>query len=165
MGTVLANHLQRLLCYHGWAYRQLSERLQQLDETQYRSDSGLFFGSMHATLNHLAVVDRLWLARVRGDAPPFTRLDAVAADDLPTLAVYLQQGVTAWQMQIEHLDDDALAHTVHYRNMKGDAHSKPLADLLLHLVNHGTHHRGQISAALTALGQPAPVLDYLYFLP
>jgi uncharacterized damage-inducible protein DinB len=36
---------------------------------------------------------------------------------------------------------------------------------VLHLVNHGSHHRGQISAALTAMGHAAPALDYLYFLP
>ena len=165
MNTVLASHLQRLVRYHGWAYGQLSESLLHLDDTQYRAANGLFFGSIHGPLNHLAVVDRLWLARVCGDAPPFARLDAVAEDQLPALAAYLQQGVAAWLAHIHPLDDAALMQPLHYRNVKGEPYSKPLADVVLHLVNHGTHHRGQISAALTALGQPAPVLDYLYYLP
>ena len=74
----LATHLQRLLAYHGWAYARLLGELASLDEAQYRAPCGLFFGSIHATLNHLAVADRIWLARVRGEAQPFARLDAEA---------------------------------------------------------------------------------------
>ena len=72
----LATHLQRLLAYHGWAYARLLGELASLDEEQYRAPCGLFFGSIHATLNHLAVADRIWLARVRDEAQPFARLDA-----------------------------------------------------------------------------------------
>lgn len=163
MARLLAAHLQRLLAYHGWAYQRLQESLQVLDEAQYRAPCGLFFGSIHGTLNHLAVADRLWLARLCGQPQPFARLDAEAVAARAALADYLQQGVQAWRAQLGQYDDAGLLRPLAYRNMRGEAQEKPLADLVLHLVNHGTHHRGQISAALSALGQPAPVLDYLYF--
>jgi uncharacterized damage-inducible protein DinB len=165
MSRLLAAQLERLLGYHGWTYRRLLTSLEPLAEAQYRDPCGLFFGSLHGTLNHLAVADRIWLARVRGQPSPFDRLDAEAAGDRTALAAYLAEGVHAWGEWFGAQDDASLDRQVSYRNMRGEAQQRRLADLVLHLVNHGSHHRGQISAALTAMGQPAPVLDYLYYLP
>lgn len=162
---LLATHLERLLAYHGWAYNRLLAGLEALDADSYHAPCGLFFGSLHGTLNHLAVADRLWLARARGEPAPFARLDAEAAAERTTLAGVLADGVRAWRELLSRHDDASLSQPLAYRNMRGEAQHKPLADIVLHLVNHGSHHRGQASAALTALGQPAPVLDYIYFLP
>ena len=51
-----------------------------------------------------------------------------------------------------------------YTTMRGNSVSLPFATTLAHVFNHGTHHRGQITAAVTALGQPCPVLDLVYML-
>ena len=161
----LATHLQRLLAYHGWAYARLLGELASLDEAQYRAPCGLFFGSIHATLNHLAVADRIWLARVRGEAQPFARLDAEAVTERTALENYLEAGVAAWRDHLEGLVDVELLAPLAYRNIAGEPQQRSRLEIVTHLVNHGTHHRGQISAALTALGRPAPVLDYIYALP
>lgn len=161
----LNRHLQRLLAYHGWAYAQLLRALEAVDEAQYRAPCGLFFGSLHGTLNHLAVVDRIWLARVQGTTSPFTRLDLEAVSERAAVADFLEVGVAAWRNQLEGLSDGELLAPIAYRNMAGEPFQRPLLDIVSHLVNHGTHHRGQITAALTALGQPAPKLDYIYALP
>lgn len=165
MNPPLATHLQRLLAYHGWAYAHLLAELASLPEEQYRAPCGLFFGSIHGTLNHLAVVDRLWLARVRGEPQTFDRLDAEAVTTLADFEGYLETGVAAWHNQLADLTDIELLAPVPYRNMAGEPFQRPLLDIVTHLVNHGTHHRGQITAALTAFGRPAPKLDYIYALP
>lgn len=165
MHKVLTNHLQRLLAYHGWAYARLCGQLASLSEEQYRAPCGLFFGSIHGTLNHLAVADRLWLARARFEVHPFDRLDVEVASELGALENYLEIGVAAWHDLLLDLEDADLLAPIAYRNLAGEQQLRPLAEIVPHLVNHGTHHRGQISAALTAMGQPAPVLDYLYTLP
>lgn len=161
----LVTHLQRLLAYHGWAYARLLGELTSLPEEQYRAPCGLFFGSIHGTLNHLAVVDRIWLARVRGEAQPFARLDAEPVAALAAFENYLEIGVAAWHDHLEGLQDVELLAPIAYCNMAGEAQQRPLLDIVTHLVNHGSHHRGQISAALTAFGQSAPKLDYIYALP
>ncbi|UVE18410.1 DinB family protein [Pseudomonas sp. LS44] len=163
MARRLACHLERLLAYNGWANRRLLASLRVLDEASYRAPCGLFFGSLHGTLNHLAVADRLWLARVRGEPQPFTRLDAEAAGDLESLAEFLAAGLRAWQQWLSTQDDDSLAASLHYRSVSNGEQQRGLADIVSHLVNHGSHHRGQATAALTAMGQPAPELDYIYF--
>ena len=81
MHGALASHLQQLLAYHQWAYERILEAVAPLDEEAYRAPRGLFFDSLHGTLNHLAVVDRIWFARVQREPWQFERLDAEAAPD------------------------------------------------------------------------------------
>ncbi|HSX70725.1 MAG TPA: DinB family protein [Pseudomonas sp.] len=165
MIPTLATHLQRLIAYHGWAYDRLLGELASLTEEQYRAPCGLFFGSIHGSLNHLAVVDRIWLARVCGEPSTYTRLDDEAVSERAGFDAFFAIGVAAWHERLDGLDEAELLAPIDYRNMAGEPHTRTLLDIVTHLVNHGTHHRGQITAALTALGRPASVLDYLYALP
>src|SRR5690606_17438558 len=52
--------------YHRWAYGRLYERIDELGDADYHADRGLFFRSIHGSLNHLLLVDRLWLQRLEG---------------------------------------------------------------------------------------------------
>ena len=165
MHGALASHLQQLLAYHQWAYERILEAIAPLDEETYRAPRGLFFDSLHGTLNHLAVVDRIWFARVQREPWQFERLDAEAAPDRAGLADFLNDGVGAWRLWLSKQSDATLGTQLDYRNMAGQEHRQSLANIVQHLVNHGTHHRGQMSAAITALGHKAPLLDYIYFLP
>ena len=51
-----------------------------------------------------------------------------------------------------------------YTTMRGQLATLPFAATLTHVFNHGTHHRGQVTAALTLLGQACPVIDLVYML-
>ena len=162
MPSPLEQHTQRLLAYHEWAYRRLFEQVATLDDARYRADCGLFFGSLHGTLNHLAVGDRLWLARVRHEPAPFSRLDAEAATDCSGLKHFILAGAEAWRAEVARYTDAQLLAPLEYRTVAGLPQQRQLLDIITHVVNHGTHHRGQASAALTTMGQPAPVIDYIY---
>ncbi|MDH4583494.1 DUF664 domain-containing protein [Pseudomonas sp. BN415] len=161
----LARHFQHLLAYHAWAYQRLLESLRPVDDAALRAPCGLFFGSLHGTLNHLVAVDRIWLARVRQEPPPYDRLDVEVANGRDELAACLAAGVQAWQTQLAGLEGDALLRPLNYRTMRGEPQRRSLADIVTHLVNHGTHHRGQASAALSALGLETPAMDFIYFKP
>lgn len=161
----LARHFQHLLAYHGWAYQRLLESLGHVDDAVYRAPCGLFFGSLHGTLNHLAAVDRIWLARVRQEVPPYDRLDVEVAAGRVELATFLAQGVDAWRRHLAPLDAADLFRPLDYRNMRGEPQRRSLAEIVTHLVNHGTHHRGQASAAISAMGLETPAMDFIYFKP
>ncbi|SDO02822.1 DinB family protein [Pseudomonas jinjuensis] len=161
----LVAHVEKLLAYHQWAYERILGALAPVDDADYRAERGLFFGSLHGTLNHLAMVDRIWLGRVTGQPWQFERLDSEVAHERDELAAYLAEGMAEWKDWLAKQDDTSLRLPLDYRNMAGQDLRQSLLDVIQHLVNHGTHHRGQMSAALTALGQPAPMLDYIYFLP
>ena len=75
-------HVSSMARFNAWVNERLYGCVAQLDETKYRADYGLFFGSIHATLNHLLVVDRLWTGRVQGIDRGIRSLDQILYDDL-----------------------------------------------------------------------------------
>jgi len=68
------------------------------------------------------------------------------------------------RMAIRKGDDDAIGGSFSYRNTRDEPMTARRDQILAHVLNHGTHHRGQITAAVTAMGHPAPELDLLYHL-
>ena len=106
-----------------------------LPDGAYREERKAFFGSIHRTLNHLLVVDRLWTGRIRGTE--------------------LVDGLSAPQ----------LAAPVRYRRIIGEGLEEVRAGhVLLTLFNHQTHHRGQVHVLLTQADVTPPPLDVLFFL-
>jgi uncharacterized damage-inducible protein DinB/GNAT superfamily N-acetyltransferase len=161
----LREHLQTLARYNLWAIKRLYAHVDALPDADYRRDSGLFFKSIHGTLNHLLVGEQLlWFARFAQGSSSVTALDAEAEPDRTRLRERLFDGALAWMPLIEVWPEARLLGTIEYRRIAGQAVSLPFAATLAHVFNHGTHHRGQISAALTALGRPAPVLDMVQML-
>jgi uncharacterized damage-inducible protein DinB len=91
-------------------------------------------------------------------------LDMEVEPERDLLAQNLKEGAMVWEPLIASWPAERFDGKLAYTNMRGQAISLPFAATLAHVFNHGTHHRGQISAALTAVGQPAPELDLVFFL-
>jgi uncharacterized damage-inducible protein DinB len=165
MSTDLHAHLQTLARYHAWATRRLVQAVAALPDDAYRRDIGLFFRSVHGTLNHLVVGERdLWWRRFAHADSPRVALDAEVEPDRRRLAHALQETADAWAAWLAGLEPARLVGTLDYTTTRGEAVSLPFAATLAHVFNHATHHRGQVSAALTQLGQPGPVLDLVFLL-
>ena len=160
-----AHHFSQLARYNQWATARLLDAVAALPEADYRRDAGLFFCSIHGTLNHLLVGEHLlWFVRFSEGASPRVALDAEVEADRKALALRLQEGAARWPPLIVTWPAERWGGTLDYTTMRGTAASLPFAATLAHVFNHGTHHRGQITAALTALSQPCPELDLVYFL-
>jgi uncharacterized damage-inducible protein DinB len=161
----LLAHLRMLARYGRWATRQLFDSVDRLPHEAYRRDVGLFFKSVHGTLNHLLVTEHLlWWHRFADGASPVLALNAEAEPDRARLRERLLDGAAAWGPWLDTLAAARLDATLDYVSTEGKALSMPFAPTLAHVFNHGTHHRGQVSAALTMLGERAPVLDLLFML-
>ena len=158
-------HFIQLARYNVWATQQLLAAIEPVSELDYRRDLRLFFKSIHGTLNHLLVGEHmLWQRRfARGESPKLA-LDMEIEPDRDRLGQALKGGAKTWEPLIESWPAERFDGQLAYTNMRGEAMSLPFTTTLAHVFNHGTHHRGQISAALTMLGQPAPELDLVYFL-
>jgi uncharacterized damage-inducible protein DinB len=160
-----ASHFATLACYNVWATQRLLDAVALLDDHTYRRDLGLFFRSVHGTLNHLRVGEHLlWFRRFSEGVSPMVQLDAEAEPDRQALAQRLTDGAAQWEPYLRALPEPRFASTIDYVSTKGVATSLPFASTLAHVFNHGTHHRGQITAELTAQGLPCPQLDLVYFL-
>jgi uncharacterized damage-inducible protein DinB len=151
--------------YHVWATHRLLEAVSRLPGEDYQRDVGLFFKSIHGTLNHMLVAEHLlWYARFAKGASPVLALDAEIEPHRERLAQALKGGSANWTPLIASWSAERFDGHLDYRTSKGDPQSLPFAATLSHVFNHATHHRGQITAALTAMGQPCPELDMVYFL-
>ena len=158
-------HFTQLARYNAWATARLLGAVQAVPEDDYRRDVGLFFKSIHGTLNHLLVGEHhLWFVRFAEGISPKVALDAELEPDRARLDALLREGADRWAPLIASFTPGRWDGTLDYTTMRGTAASLPFAVTLAHVFNHSTHHRGQVTAALTALGQPSPELDLVYFL-
>ena len=152
--------------YNRWANERLYEAAAKLPEADYRADRGAFFGSLHGTLNHLLVTDRIWMHRFTGSGPAPTRLDEILHDDLASLGAARREEDERIIVWVESLSEGAIAGTITYKPISRPIDvTQPLASVLAHVFNHQTHHRGQAHALLTMAGgrDAAPSLDLAYF--
>ena len=161
----LRDALSLMARYHVWASaRLLMPHVADLEERAYRQPVGLFFGSVHGTLNHLWLAERAWWGRFIGQPEGFARLDEELETDREALAAGWLASTARWADFIAQAPAEAWSGSLHYRRINGQTMTLPWTATLQHVFNHATHHRGQITAALTALGRTSPELDLVYML-
>jgi uncharacterized damage-inducible protein DinB len=155
-------HFSRLATYNAWANARIYKEARAQPDEAYRRNVGAFFGSLHGTLNHLMVTDRIWMRRFTGEGEHPLRLDAIMFDDLDSLEAARRDMDARILVYIETLPEAEIEKQFDYRTTKGEPQRFLLRDLLIHFFNHQTHHRGQAHAILTMLGVPEPrPLDFL----
>ncbi|MBI3681898.1 MAG: DinB family protein [Acidobacteria bacterium] len=160
--SIPAETLRLHLRYTAWASRRLAGAAAQLSEEELARDFRSADKSVLGTLVHVYAADRLWLGRIQGN-PPARFLDpdadmklSVLEDDWPALD-------ERWRQWAAALTDNSVREPVRYKDLKGNPYVTPLWQILLHVVNHGTHHRGQVSAMMRAMGRTPPPLDLILF--
>ncbi len=152
--------------YNAWANARLYDAAAKLPEADYRADRGAFFGSLHGTLNHILVGDRIWMQRFTGEGPTYTDLDHRPCGDLASLRAERETEDRRILAYINSLDDDRIAATITYRTVVRPVDiTQPLSPALTHFFNHQTHHRGQAHGLVTAIAGRAgmPSLDLIIF--
>ncbi len=151
--------------YNQWANRRLYAAAAALHEADYMRPVPSYFGSLHATLNHILVGDRSWMGRLTGRLDTGIRsLDQILYADLVGLRVAREAEDALIINYADELDEPSLNSTLRYKTIKGEAQATPTRLVLSHLFNHQTHHRGQCHGLLSALGvKEPPELDLIYF--
>ena len=145
-----AEFLQIHLDYTFWASRRALESVRGLPE-----HVGAF-----ETLVHIFQADRIWLSRTTPS--PLTSL-AIPGETLTvdSVAGGWEDVANGWRGWVATLGD--VRTRVHYRNLAGQPHSVQAWEMVMHVVNHGTYHRGQIATKLRQAGhQPVPTDFHVY---
>jgi uncharacterized damage-inducible protein DinB len=159
--TVPAEVLRSHIGYTAWASGLAVEAAGGLTQEELTRDFGTADKSVLGTLVHVFGADRLWLARLKREPSNkfLTEADyrlSVLQNDWPAL-------YRRWKEWADGLTDEASQAELSYTDMRGNPWRQPLGQLVLHVVNHGTHHRGQVSGFLRAMGHTPPTLDLLYY--
>lgn len=160
----MLNHLRRFAAYNAWANARLYDAATALSDFERKRDIRAYFKSLHGTLNHILVADRIWLARITGEGEASRALDAELFSDFAALRAAREEEDARLSAFTGGLNAADLDRDIAYQNTRGEAKSLQLAAILAHMFNHQTHHRGQASHMLSQLGvAEPPALDYLYF--
>jgi len=158
----MKRHFATMAKYNRWANARLYDAAARLPDEAYRRDVGVFFKSLHGTLNHLLVTDRIWMHRLDGQGAAPDCLNATLFDQLDALREAREAEDARIRRFVESVSDADLEAVRHFKTTKGVPQQGVLRELLAHLFNHQTHHRGQAHTALSLLtGAEPPPLDLL----
>jgi len=152
--------LQQHFAYAAWASARLVDAAGKLSDAELTRDFGTSDKSVLGTLVHTFAADRVWLARVRGNVP--TRFIDVEQDmKMSALENDWPQVLAGWQEYLAGVGD--VAAPVSYKDLKGNPYTTPIWQIALHVVNHGTHHRGQAAGFIRTMGHTPPPLDLIFY--
>ena len=161
----MLEHFRMFAEYNAWANQKLLADLEPMSDEDWYRDADLFFGSVHRTLNHILVADKVWLARFTNDGWVPTGLDMILHEDRAKLIEARAAMDGTIRDYIASLNEETLAGEFTYTPVSDpEPVTIALAPALAHLFNHQTHHRGQIHAATTRLLDVSPAIDLIYYL-
>ena len=145
-------YLQRLMQHADWANRRVLDLLNAASITEQRT--------VHL-FAHVLTTERIYLERLRGLDPwPQNFWPELA---LAECAALVKENRLQYEVFFEALAEADLNRVIKYRNSKGVEFHTPIKDLLMHVMLHGTYHRGQIAAAIRAAGHEPMNTDFITF--
>ncbi|MBC8269789.1 MAG: damage-inducible protein DinB [Rhodospirillaceae bacterium] len=149
--------------FNQWATGHIYDCVAGLPDDAYRQDRKAFFGSIHATLNHLLLVDRLWMGRIIGKPVNISGLDDILYTGFQELRDAQRDENKALIDLVGGFSEDDLQSRISYQTSEGIPGERAIWLILTTLFNHQTHHRGQIHTMLTQAGITPPPLDIIYY--
>lgn len=156
-----ADYIRTLVAYHYWARDRMLAAIASLSSDDYTRDLGNSFSSVRATAQHIYAAEVVWLKRWQGESV------TSFPSDLPHDVVLLRDAWTvnehALRAFTDSLSDDDLACEHQYRLMSGVECQSTMWEMIVHVVNHATYHRGQITTMLRQLGGTASSTDMIAF--
>jgi len=176
------SHLEqfrRFAQYNSSFNARLYDLISTLTEEDRRRDVGAFFRSIHGTLNHILLTDRIWLGRISkhprgfrslqkiGLVFEFESLSQILYENFSELAAQRRETDTAIQTWVAELTPELVESDLSWSRSTGQSMVAPLWHVVAHLFNHQTHHRGQITTLLSQLGHDPGATDLIFtaFMP
>lgn len=161
---MMRDHFKRFANYNSWANARLYDAATALTDFERKRDIKGYFKSLHGTLNHNLVADRIWLHRLTGTGDQPSSLDQILYEKFEALREAREAEDRRLIEYVADLSNEDFGDTVDYRNTKSEDKALPRGVILAHVFNHQTHHRGQATHILRQLGvAEPPALDLLYF--
>jgi len=158
------NNLQTLTRYKAWADDLFYAALAQLSDQELVAPRPIVFGSILRTMNHVRAMDQVWRAHLEGKPHGFVTRNPETHPPLAELRK-IQQALDAWYIEYaDSLTNSAREQVVDFTFIGGGNGSMCRENILLHVVNHTTYHRGHVADMLYEIGAAPPTTDLPVFL-
>ena len=146
--------LRTLLNYHYWARDRVLDAVDPLPQEELTRDLRNSFGSIRDTLVHVYLAEWAWHLRWQGQTPQRPSLDLFP--DVASLRRAWLEHEAKVRAFAEALGEEGISRVFQYKLMSGSAGASPFWQMLQHVVNHATYHRGQVTTMLRQIGAPPP---------
>lgn len=150
--------------YNAWANRRILARAADLSHAQLSDKLPTMWDSILGTMAHVLGAEWVWRQRCQLGISPAALLERSQFSTLDLLGQRWDEEDAAMRAYLNGLNDAALRQAITYQNTRGDALSRPLWQLLLHVVNHGTQHRSEVALYLTNFDRSPGDMDFVLFL-
>lgn len=147
--------------YSRWANRRILEAASGLTPEELTRDFATADKSVLGTLLHVYGAELVWIERMYGTSLRTRPYDAHSG--LETLQTAWPAVWNRWDDYVARLTEQGAEAEIHFVTFKGDAFHSPAWQIIMHIVNHGTHHRGQAAGFIRAMGKTPPVLDLMQY--
>ena len=152
--------LKQYAAYNVWANKKIIDTANQLSEEQVNKEIISSFPSVYKTFLHLMEVENVWWERLK--LVEHTTLSGWFTGDFNELSKKLLQLSQQWYDWIDQTNDANIHHVFAYQNSKKEHFKQPVYEMLLHLFNHQTFHRGQLVTMFRQLGvDKIPPTDFI----
>jgi uncharacterized damage-inducible protein DinB len=149
------DNLRLILDYNYWARDRLLDAVAPLTAEQFTRDLGNSFKSVRDTLAHIYLAECIWYMRWHGHSP--TEMPSAGSlGDLASLQCAWVDHERKMRAFVDAMAPSDVDRVIEYRLMSGQAAASPLWQMLQHLINHGSYHRGQVTTMLRQLGAAPP---------
>lgn len=155
--------LSELYGFNAWANERIFDAISGLSDEQMNRAVEMGPGSIQATFWHNFIVERIWHERVNGSR--VSEVEALGVDasisKMQVESKKLHEIRAEWMSSLTPAD---MSRMVAFKTRAGDAYTRRLSDILLHVVNHGVYHRSQIVNMIRQCGGPVPKpgADYIF---
>lgn len=147
--------LRLLIDYHYWARDRVLDAVSAIKPEQFTRPMGNSFNSIRDTVAHICAAEHIWITRLKGER--FQGLqNPERLSDVDAARKNWSELEGEMREQLARLGPEAVERTIEYQDLRGNDQSDLLWQMLQHVVNHGTYHRGQITTMLRQLDAPPP---------
>lgn len=155
--------VRALYDYNDWADDHVLTAAANLSEDGFSRKQGASFGSVEANLAHILGAQVVWLQRWTSGANPNPIADVQSLRGLEALREAFAESHAALRDFARSVTEERLHDVLAYRDSAGRPHERVMWQLMVHLANHGTHHRSECAMAMSLMGKPMRELDYHFF--
>ena len=137
--------------YHVWANSRICTWLEKISDEQWKQPVVSSFNSIYETTLHIAGAEKLWVERLRR----YTNFEVLTQTFNGSKADLIKtwKGISLdFKRFIDDMPDDLLQEKLFFKNIKGIEHNLPYYQMLAHVINHSTYHRGQVVTMLRQVG-------------
>lgn len=148
----MKKHFREQFDYNDWANNKILISLQQ---------AGIKKGRIINIYSHILTAQVIWLLRIRGlPTSPFPIWEEYKINELESMS---EESSTNWKNYLDEHEMETFEEMIHYSNTQDRTYESTIREIIIHVLNHSTYHRGQIAMMLREMNIEPPVTDFIAY--